>query len=77
MYEGMIAETVSFRGHKGDVSEAYYARPLGAGPWPAWFSFTTCRAGTNGSRRRPASSPTTVCDHLASPLFPRGPRQPR
>jgi carboxymethylenebutenolidase len=34
MYEGMIAETVSFRGHKGDVGEAYYARPLGAGPWP-------------------------------------------
>jgi carboxymethylenebutenolidase len=33
-YEGMLAETVSFRGHNGDIGEAYYARPLGAGPWP-------------------------------------------
>ena len=33
-YEGMLAETVAFRGHKGDVGEAYFARPLGAGPWP-------------------------------------------
>src|SRR5215468_11956039 len=33
-YEGMLAETVAFRGHKGDVGEAYFARPLGGGPWP-------------------------------------------
>ena len=33
-YEGMLAETVAFRGHGGDIGEAYYARPLGAGPWP-------------------------------------------
>src|SRR5262245_36473486 len=33
-YESMLAETVAFRGHKGDVGEAYYARPLGGGPWP-------------------------------------------
>ena len=33
-YEGMLAETVAFRGHKGDLGEAYYARPLGPGPWP-------------------------------------------
>jgi carboxymethylenebutenolidase len=33
-YESMLAETVAFTGHKGDVGEAYYARPLGAGPWP-------------------------------------------
>src|SRR5512144_1677523 len=33
-YEGMLAETVAFRGHNGDVGEAYYARPLGGGPWP-------------------------------------------
>ena len=24
-YESMLAETVAFRGHKGDVGEAYYA----------------------------------------------------
>jgi len=33
-YEGMIAETVTIRGHNGDLVEAYYARPLGAGPFP-------------------------------------------
>ena len=33
-YEGMLAETVAFRGHRGDIGEAYYARPLGGGPWP-------------------------------------------
>ena len=26
-YEGMIAETVAFTGHNGDIGEAYYARP--------------------------------------------------
>jgi hypothetical protein len=31
-YESMLAETVAFIGHKGDTGEAYYARPLGAGP---------------------------------------------
>ena len=34
MYEGMLAETVRYQGHGGDTIEAYYARPLGAGPWP-------------------------------------------
>jgi carboxymethylenebutenolidase len=33
-YESMLAETVAFTGHKGNVGEAYYARPLGPGPWP-------------------------------------------
>lgn len=33
-YRGMLAETVSFRGHNGDVGEAYYARPPGPGPLP-------------------------------------------
>ena len=33
-YEGMIAETVAFHGHNGDVGEAYYARPSGPGPYP-------------------------------------------
>ncbi len=34
MYEGMIAETVTMRGHNGDVINAYLARPLGPGPFP-------------------------------------------
>ncbi|MCB0128863.1 MAG: dienelactone hydrolase family protein, partial [Caldilineaceae bacterium] len=35
MYEGMIAETVSYQGANGDWINAYYARPLGPGPFPA------------------------------------------
>ena len=34
MYEGMLAETVMLPGHNGDVVNAYYARPLGPGPFP-------------------------------------------
>src|SRR5207253_8581558 len=34
MYEGMLAETVTMPGHKGDTINAYYARPLGVGPHP-------------------------------------------
>lgn len=34
MYEGMLAETVTMHGAKGDVINAYFARPLGAGPFP-------------------------------------------
>ena len=34
MYEGMIAETITIRGHAGDVVNAYLARPLGPGPHP-------------------------------------------
>jgi carboxymethylenebutenolidase len=34
MYEGTLAETVTLRGANGDVINAYYARPLGGGPFP-------------------------------------------
>lgn len=34
MYEGMIAESVNIRGENEDTVEAYYARPLGPGPFP-------------------------------------------
>ncbi|MGE3073741.1 MAG: dienelactone hydrolase family protein [Dehalococcoidia bacterium] len=33
-YEGMIAETITIAGHNGDPIHAYYARPLGDGPFP-------------------------------------------
>ena len=33
-YEGMIAETITMRGHNGDTINAYVARPLGSGPFP-------------------------------------------
>jgi len=34
MYEGMLAETVTLRGAQGDSINAYFARPLGSGPFP-------------------------------------------
>ena len=33
-YEGMIAETEGMQGHKGNMINAYVARPLGSGPFP-------------------------------------------
>ena len=35
MYEGMLAETISMTGDSGELINAYYARPLGPGPFPA------------------------------------------
>ena len=34
MYEGLLAETITLPGASGDVINAYYARPLGPGPFP-------------------------------------------
>jgi carboxymethylenebutenolidase len=34
MYEGMLAETVMMKGYNGDTINAYFARPLGPGPFP-------------------------------------------
>jgi carboxymethylenebutenolidase len=33
-YEGLIAETITYKGHNGDQVSAYFARPLGPGPYP-------------------------------------------
>src|SRR5262245_25196537 len=35
MYEGLLAETVTIAGANGDLINAYMARPLGSGPFPA------------------------------------------
>ena len=35
MYEGLMAETVTMKGANGDLINAYFARPLGSGPFPA------------------------------------------
>ena len=34
-YEGMIAETTTISGYNGDRINAYFARPLGSGPYPS------------------------------------------
>ena len=33
-YEGMLAETITMPGNDGEMINAYFARPLGAGPFP-------------------------------------------
>ena len=59
-YEGMIAETVSIPGDKGEAISAYLARPLGAGPfpgillihhapgWDEWYRETTRKFAHHG-----------------------------
>jgi carboxymethylenebutenolidase len=34
-YEGMVAETITIPGANGDLINAYFARPVGPGPYPA------------------------------------------
>ena len=60
MYEGMISETVMITGHKGMRINAYFARPLGPGPYPGvvlihhrpgwdeWYRETTRRFAHHG-----------------------------
>jgi len=47
-YEGMIAETIPLKGYNGDIINAYFSRPIGAGPFggivlvhhmPGWDEF--------------------------------------
>ena len=48
-YRATQAETLKFKGHKGDEGDAYYARPSGAGKYrrqveqnqPAFFQMPT------------------------------------
>ena len=60
MYEGMLAETIAVEGFQGDIINAYFARPLGPGPFPAvillhhmpgwdeWYRETTRRFAHHG-----------------------------
>lgn len=60
MYEGMLAETISIQGDNGDTINAYFARPLGPGPYPSvvvvhhlpgwdeWYRETTRRFAHHG-----------------------------
>ncbi|MEX1022845.1 MAG: dienelactone hydrolase family protein [Dehalococcoidia bacterium] len=59
-YEGLLAETVTIAGHGGDPVRAYFARPLGEGPFPSvvlihhapgwdqWYKETTVRFARRG-----------------------------
>ena len=60
MYEGVIAETIMIQGYNGESINAYYARPLGPGPFPAmvlvhhmpgwdeWYKETTLKFARQG-----------------------------
>jgi carboxymethylenebutenolidase len=60
MYEGMLAETITMHGANGDMINAYFARPLGAGPfpgmvlihhmpgWDEWYRETTRKFAHHG-----------------------------
>ncbi|TAK08013.1 dienelactone hydrolase family protein [bacterium] len=60
MYEGMLAETVTMQGAKGDKINAYFAKPLGDGPfagmvvihhapgWDEWYRECTRRFAHHG-----------------------------
>jgi carboxymethylenebutenolidase len=60
MYEGILAETVTFPGANGDMINAYMARPLGAGPframvlvhhmpgWDEWYREATFKFANHG-----------------------------
>ena len=70
MYEGMLAETVTIHGARGDAIHAYLARPLGAGPfpgvvvihhapgWDEWYREATRRFAHHGYA---ALSPDLYC----------------
>jgi len=70
MYEGMLAETVMIHGYQGDVINAYFARPLGPGPfpgivlvhhlpgWDEWYREVTLKFGHHGYA---AISPNLYC----------------
>jgi carboxymethylenebutenolidase len=34
-YDGVLAETIALTGHDGKLVNAYYARPMGSGPFPS------------------------------------------
>lgn len=60
MYEGLLAETVTMTGANGETINAYFARPLGAGPfptmvlahhmpgWDQWYRETTLKFAYKG-----------------------------
>jgi len=68
MYEGLLAETITITGNKGQPINAYFARPLGPGPfpgmvlahhmpgWDEWYKEVTLRFARQGY--------ATICPNL-------------
>jgi carboxymethylenebutenolidase len=68
VYDATLAETIRIAGHKGDLINAYFARPLGPGPvpgvvvihhgpgWDEWSKEVTRKFAYHGY--------ATICPHL-------------
>jgi carboxymethylenebutenolidase len=77
-YEGMIAETIAINGDKNEPISAYFARPLGPGPfpgmvllhhapgWDEWYREATRKFAHHGA-----------CGYQPQPLSPGWRRQSR
>lgn len=77
MYEGMLAETIRISGYSGDLIDAYFARPLGEGPYPGvvvihhmpgWDEWTR-----EVARKLAHHGYATVAPHLFSRFGPGSP----
>ena len=77
MYEGLLAETISYQGHGGDTIEAYFARPLGLSSSPGvvvihhnpgWDEATK-----EITRKFAHHGYTAICPHLFSREGPGSP----
>ena len=77
MYEGMLAETITMHGHNGDAINAYFARPLGSGPFPGVVLIHHLPGWDEWYREgsAPVRAPR-LRGHLAQSLSPRGSRRP-
>jgi carboxymethylenebutenolidase len=67
-YEGMLAETIRIAGHGGDQIGAYFARPLGPGPYPGVIVIHHMpgwdEATKEIARRFAAHGYAALCPHL-------------
>jgi carboxymethylenebutenolidase len=68
MYEGLLAESVAITGHAGDSVLAYFARPLGPGPYPGVLVVHHMpgwdQASKEITRRFASRGYAAVCPHL-------------
>jgi carboxymethylenebutenolidase len=68
MYDATMAETIPISGHGGDQINAYFARPLGPGPFPGVVVIHHAPGWDEGSkeitRKFAAHGYVAVCPHL-------------
>ena len=70
--EAMCAETVTMRGHEGDMIDAYLARPTGPGPHPGVVVLHHMPGWDETMKEHhPQVGVSRLCGHLSEPAFPR------